>query len=113
MGMDMLNCIKMDDIGSKLKRELLTDLMNRDKLYLKLVDIYADGTIAELDVETATHDELFECKNIIETKNPEFIISSPVQLQHPNMTTRQKLLTVKHLKGAYLTIQYNMNYSNI
>jgi hypothetical protein len=104
MGIDMLNCIKMDGICSKLKCELLTDLMNQEKLYLKLVDIYADGTIAELDVETATHDELFECKNIIETKNPEFIISSPVQLL-PNMTTRKKLLTVKHLNGAYLTIQ--------
>lgn len=112
MGIDMLNCIKMDGICSKLKHELLTDLMNQEKLLIKLVDIYADGTIAELDVETATHDELFECKTIIETKKAEFIISSPLQLL-PNMTTRQKLLTVKHLKGAYLTIQYNMNYSNI
>jgi hypothetical protein len=112
MGIDMLNCIKMDGICSKLKRELLTDLICLEKLYLKLVDIYADGTIAELDVETATHDELFECKNIIETKNPEFIISSPLQLL-PNMSTKQLLLTVKHFKGAYLTIQYNMNYSNI
>ena len=63
-----------------------------------------DGTIAELDCELATHDELFECKNIIETIKTEFIISSPVQLL-PNMTTRKKLLTVKHLNGAYLTIQ--------
>ena len=90
MGIDMLNCLKMDGICSKLKCELLTDLMNQEKLYLKLVDIYADGTIAELDCELASHDELFECKTIIETKSPEFIISSPVQLL-PNMSTKQLL----------------------